>query len=368
MIDSKNIHYYLKDPNTGIIYRTIGYTYPDELIVYPKYLPSFTGARGESMIKYQGINYPGGAVRYLATTRLSDNSVVDIRLNHTFHTFLPMADKNKVSLYDPLIVLKERLAENIPRSSLMKELILLLSEISKVGLDSFGLDASMLVHMDKEGSDIDVVVYDKDNAQKIRSAWEGISAVNEYNLTKPSDKNEAIVSRRKAYSPLMTEEEIITWEERKISGYFKGIKFSVMPVDSDAKYSCEYISTGQFVAIRVTLKSDEILCDPGVLNLKEHSVDVIYGPKNININQFITFLPSRMGIFLKKDDSIFILGKAYAESVNGSDSGFALTQFPWDDRSYFGESHYVAKIEKVNLQHMIPALLGLEFNSNYITD
>ena len=334
----------------------------------PKYIPSVSGTRGEQTLKYQGINYPDGSVKYQASSHFSAHANVKLELNETFNTFLYTADKEKLELYDPTTTLQKRMVEDNPRTALLKKLIDLFVAETKTTPEVFGLDASMLVHIDKEGSDIDLVVYGKDNAQKIRDFWSKLPPQNKFGLRKPTDERETIVSRRRGYSPLMTEDEIIEWESRKVSGYFEGTKFSVMPVDPQARYTCEYVSTGQFAAVRVVLKKSEIVCDPGVLDLDLNEIDIIYGPQNIKINQFVTFLPSRMGIFLNAGDVLFILGKIYAMKVSGSLIGYALTQFPWDDRSYLGESHYVAKIEKVDLRSMIPALLGMEFDNRYFTD
>lgn len=363
-----NTHYYVKDPESGIVYRSVGYTYESDLIVYPKYIPSFIGKRGDSAIKYQGVNYPSGGVKLLASNGVINTSVVKVRFNSAFHTFLPMAQKRDLVLYDPLETMHARFIDETPRSQRMKALVQLLSADSGVGLDNFGLDASMLAGMDKEGSDIDIVVYGKENALKVRNVWEMVEGTSPNGLSKPIDNSTQIVQRRMAYSPLMTEEEILLWEECKISGYFEGVKFSVMPIDTYGRYDREYVPTGQFGAIRVQMNQDEMICDPGILDLRHHKVDVIYGPDDIRIDQFVTFLPSRMGIFLKKGQSLFILGKIHATSLDKKGTSFAITQFPWDDRSHMGESFFVAKREIVNLQNMIPSLLGLNFSNTYFTD
>jgi len=364
-----NIHYYVQDPETGIIYRTVGYTYLDELIVYPKYIPDLDGSRGQEVIKYRGINYPDGSIKFMASNSFLESSVVKVKFSDRFHTFLPIARKNKLILYDPTKRLLERMKEDSERGKILKDLVLNLSKASGIEKNNFGLDASMLAGMDKRNSDIDLVVYGKEKAKALRSFWEKVKSGNKYSITKPSGNSGAIVRRRMSYSPLMTKEEIILWEECKISGYFKNIKFSVMPIDCNGKYCYHYSPTSQFSGIRVKLKRNAILCDPGILDLREHEVEVLYGPSTCLFKQFITFLPSRMGIFLKKGDQLFITGKIYAliEGDGSNINSFALTQFPWDDKSYRGESYFVAKKEKCNLAHMIPALLGLEFNSSSFT-
>ncbi len=363
-----NIHYYAQDPETGIIYRTVGYTYLDELIVYPKYIPDLDGSRGQEIIKYRGMNYPNGSIKFMASNSFLESSVVKIKFSDRFHTFLPIAQKNKLILYDPTKRLLERIKENSERGRMLNNLVSNLSKASGIGKNNFGLDASMLAGMDKRGSDIDLVVYGKEKAKAVRGFWEKVKSGNKYSITKPSGNSKAIVKRRMSYSPLMTEEEIILWEECKISGYFKGVKFSVMPIDCNGKYHYRYLPTGQFSGIRVKLKKNAILCDPGILDLREHEMEVLYGPSSCLVEQFITFLPSRMGIFLKKGDQLFVTGKIYALAGEDNITNFALTQFPWDDKSYRGESYFVAKKEKCDLAHMIPALLGLEFNSSHFTE
>ncbi|MBP8591396.1 hypothetical protein KBI33_02975 [Candidatus Shapirobacteria bacterium] len=364
-----NIHYYAKDPKTGIIYRTVGYTYLNEVFVYPKYVPDLDGKRGDKgTIKYRGINYPNGSVKFLASNSFLEGSIVNIKFSDLFHTFLPTAGKKDLILYDPTKRLLERIRSGEDRNILLRNLVVNLSKETGISINNFGLDASMLVGMDKEGSDIDLVVYGRDNANVIRNFWEKIDANNKCELMKPKENAEEIVKRRMSYSPLMTEEEIILWEECKISGYFKGVKFSIMPIDILGRYQYEYIPTGQFMGIRVRIESDEILCDPGILDLTHHSVKVVYGPPDCFLRQFITFLPSRMEIFLKKGDNIFIIGKVYAIVQRNNKTSFAVAQFPWDDRGYRGESYFVTKKEKCNLAHMIPTLLGLDFNDNNFTD
>lgn len=364
----KNIHYYVQDPETGIIYRTVGFTSQEELIIYPKYIPDFDGTRGEKLIKYKGINYPNGSVKFLASGGTFQSSIVKIKFNAIFNTFVPMARKKDLVLYDPFIRLNERLRQDSDSSIQLRDLVLFLANNSGVDIVFFGLDASMLAEMDKDVSDIDLVVYGKENGWKVRKLWENVLSKGGAGFSRPEDTTNATIQRRQAYSPLMTEEEIFLWEKCKISGYFKGKKFSVMPVDQDGNYKTTYYPTGQMAGIRVEIKKDEVVCDPGIINLENHSVDIIYGPKNIMIEEYITFLPSRMGIFLKKGEKLFIVGKLYTLEKLNKTYKFALTQFPWDDNSHLGESYFVTKKEKCNLQHMIPSLLGLKFNNNYFID
>jgi len=277
-----------------------------------------------------------------------------------------MAKKQNLKLYDPYTEMITRFHANDSLSIKMRQLVQLLSKKTSVPIKYFGLDASMLAAMDQKKSDIDLVVYGKKNAWLVRKAYENLIEDNNSKITSPLKMAKTIIKRRRSYSPLMTCKEILEWEMSKISGYFMKTKFSVMPININGKYKTKYIPTNQFGAIRVKLKDSEIVCDPGITDLSRHEVSIIYGPDNITINQYITFLPSRMGIFLKKGDTLFIIGKIYKTTSNNST--FALTQFPWDDSDSTGRSYFVTKKEMTNLQHLIPSLFGLNLNSNCYTD
>ena len=358
-----NEHYYCLDCETGIYYRSVGLTNDREVIVYPKYVPEFFGDRGKEPIQYRGINYPTGSIRFLCSNIKWQSGNVGLKFSKKFHSFLPITNKERVKTYSARECLPLRLHGKGDLSLKLKKLIdLYVQNSTNLTYNDFGIDASMLVGMDRAGSDIDLIVYSHKKAWEAKRVSEILVKRNLING--PDENSEYFINRRKSYSPLMTKEEIIAWEKRKISFLYQGTKFSIMPKDLKQTDGDKYMHTNQYCAIRFKLNKDVVITDPGYLDLSNTDIGIVWGPKKIKVVRLITFLPSRMGVFLNKGDAIFSIGKLY-KIVNKQ--GYALAQMPWDEEFTSYETRFVTKIEITKLDQLIQSFLRVEFDENGYT-
>jgi len=355
----KNDHLYCLDPHTGIVYRTVGFTDKEDLVLYPKYVPSVDGVRENHNIRYRGIHYPTGSIRYLATYNFARKGCVDFCYSPYYNCFLPQGKKKELTLLKPREVLLKRIDEDKNLINLAKELMEILGDVK-----DFGLDASMLACLECNDSDIDMIVYGKEASLKARACY--LNALKKKKISSVYENSESIIRRRVSYSPLMSNEEILLWETKKISSLYKGVKFSFMPIDPDGSTDFELIPTNLDMAIRVILAEDKIVYDPGVISLDKDSVENVYGPRSITISKIFTYLPSRMGVFLSKGDIIFVTGRVYMKKEKEAIS-YVLTQFPWDDNFFSEGSKFVMKIEQIKLDNLVPRLLGQEFKETDFT-
>lgn len=358
-----NEHIYCLDSETGIYYRAVGLTNEKELVVYPKYVPMLMGDRGKEPIPYRGVSYPVGSVKLLCSDMKWQSKAVSLKFCNKYHCFLPIANKDRLKLYSAHDYLPLRLVANNDLSIKLKKLLDLYVNNSKtLTIDDFGVDASMLVGMNKSGSDIDLIVYSPQKALESKIVSEIL--VKSKLIEGPDENSAYFINRRKSYSPLMTKEEIIAWEKRKISYLYQGIKFSIMPKDLKQIDKDKYVHTNQYCAIRFKLKEDVVITDPGYLDLSKTEIEIVWGPKDIKIEKLITFLPSRMGVFLDKNDTIFSIGKLY-KIVNKN--SYALAQMPWDEEFTKYETRFVTKLEITKLDQLIQSFLNVQFNNNGYT-
>lgn len=351
-----NDHTYCLDKSTGIVYRAVGLNNSDKLIVYPKYIPSMFGDRGKHMVKYSGVKYPYESVKFIRNKEYWESDNVKLEFNAQFNTFVPTAHKKNVEVFEGRQYLKTRLSSSDSLSIKTKDLIELFCKANKkLAVEDFGSDASILVGLETQQSDIDLIVYSLDKYELVKQTYIGL--VTKGKLDKPLSDREFFISRRSPYSPLMTEEEILTWESRKVSGLFDGTKFSILPKDLEQEDNNVYQPTGQQIVVRFKLKKDVVLFDPGYIDLTNstNNIEVVWGPKNIDISLLITHRPIRFGTSLTEGDTIFASGDLYR--INNTNS-FAITQFSWDETFYKYETKFIMKIEHTRLDEVVPAFLS----------
>ncbi|CAG1020949.1 hypothetical protein DOJK_00671 [Patescibacteria group bacterium] len=351
-----NDHLYCLDKITGIVYRAVGLTNDEKIIIYPKYIPSMGGDRGKQIVKYTGVKYPYESVKFVRNKEYWKSENVNLEFSEQFNTFVPTALKKNVEVFEGRKYLKARITSSNELSIKAKELIELFCTANKsLNTNDFGIDASMLVGLETNQSDIDLIVYSLEKYELVKETYKKL--VEEEKLTKPISDREFFISRRSPYSPLMTEDEILTWESRKVSGLFNGTKFSILPKDLDQTDERTYTPTGQQIVIRFKLKKDIVLFDPGYIDLKTatDNIEIVWGPKNIDLSLLLTHRPIRFGTSLVKGDTIFASGDIY--KINDT-STFALTQFSWDETFYKYETKFIMKIEHTRLDEVIPAFLS----------
>lgn len=109
-----------------------------------------------------------------------------------------------VEHYKPRERLKELLENDILKGTPWKKLILNISEIAKIPIKEIGIYGSLLVGLNKDISDVDILVYGLENLKKLRSNFEAVLLKS--GVSKASKQQRmARVATWEKYSPIDTD-------------------------------------------------------------------------------------------------------------------------------------------------------------------
>jgi hypothetical protein len=219
--------------------------------------------------------------------------------------------------------------ESIQLNTVRKMFHLFKKEITRFEIKKMGFDASLQCRLETPSSDIDLVVKDADLYTKLH---ELISNHHEFELF-----SSKVVDRRGAYSSFSSTNELIAFENRKISFLFKEIKVSILFTEK-IEIGEHLNTTGSFIFIKSKPCLDKSIGEPSLVKLS--NVEVIYGPTLSTKKDvfYLSVLPTRTGFLLKKEDTLFITGVIYTGRKTGN---IYISQFPWDYCKIF-KNHNIA--------------------------
>lgn len=247
-----------------------------------------------------------------------------------FDLFLPRFRAEDFEEIPQYTTLEKRWDDDNLQMGLIRDMFAIFKkEIADFDRSKMGLDASLQCYLETPSSDIDLVVKDGELYRKL------------YNLISAHDRFEMfsanVVDRRGAYSSFTSTQELITFENRKISYLYEGVKVSIL--FADEVELPEYLNyTGSFVFIKAKPGVFKSVGEPSLVDL--HNVEVIYGPKFDADKKvkYLSVLPVRTGFILNKDDTLLITGFAYIGRETGD---IYVSQFTWDYCRVFG-AHNIA--------------------------
>ncbi|MFX0168168.1 MAG: nucleotidyltransferase domain-containing protein [Candidatus Hodarchaeota archaeon] len=315
----------------GLLFTVVGYLHPpDAYTVYLKYRPDSEGRWERNGIRYRRMMqvYSAAEVQNSANW-LREHYPDYVALDRVRGFELPLVPwKNLIAYYLPEV----RLAEIIrnpqdPLESKTSSLVTLLSEESGVPENRFGITGSLLLDLHNPMfSDIDLLVYGRENAHQLRNAMDDLFGENKV----------------KPYSP----EEIQGWQQRQVNtlgipskysesiawsfwqrGRFDQTVFSISPVRTDAEimnqYGREMYSAIETVEVTATIiESRDNLFVParylvGDITIEEGDVEL----------PALTEVTSFEGIFssvFNEGDRVRIRGTA--EAVRDADGNLLRNQ------------------------------------------
>jgi len=268
-----------------------------------------------------------------------------------FNLFLPKFMVNDVSEIPQTETLKQRWEENCIQMELVREMFSIFEEeVSGFDISKMGLDSSLQCKLETETSDIDLVVKD---ATLYKELYSFISK----NITFTMFSVNA-VGRRGAYSSFMTTNELESFEARKLSFLFKGIKVSVL-FSETISLPEPLISTGSLIFIRSKPGIDKSVGEPSLVGLREP--EIIYGPKLDSSKKiyYLSVLPIRTGFILRRDDTLYVTGIIYL----GKNTGNAyVSQFTWDYCQLFN-THNIALNTYIGVDDNDKRIIGHFFDN-----
>jgi len=179
------------------IFYTFGYEHPPQrIIAFLKYIP--TEFRQHFPLRFLTRRWKLGATEFLRPERLYTAKNFQILTNGfrknlpVYMHFCPFRQKNLIapplSLIKTMYVPKQRLDHLLKKrkhdhlQKLALKIIFLLSAVSCVSLEDFGLHGSIALDMHAEESDIDLVVYGAENFRRLEAAVNRLVAEGEFEM------------------------------------------------------------------------------------------------------------------------------------------------------------------------------------------
>lgn len=263
----------------GLFFCIVDYIHPpDKYTAYLKYIPSDRGlwSRGETKyerkLKYYHVEKVVETFKFLRQKYPQYIHFCPVR-GMTFS----MVPKEYVKKY---YIPEERLKQMLIASSRdeleesLVEFVDLLSEVSKVGVEDFGVTGSILIEIhDPKFSDMDLTVYGLDNSIKVKNAL--IELMREDLVKRVPDSLVGKWIREISKSFELREEELASIVRKRWNyGIFKGRYFSIHPIRKDQEIKESYgdrrYSFVRECKIRAVVKdSRESIFMPAVYKVKQ---------------------------------------------------------------------------------------------------
>jgi predicted nucleotidyltransferase len=171
----------------GFIFDVKGFSHPpDRVIAYLRYVPDDSGSRVRLGVKYRKVYRLKDREEFLR-----QNAPIYIFRSPVFNMEMQGVPLDRIKrVYNPQLKIKQLIAmgvkDRVEENAL--EFVKLLSVKSGIPVDGIGLSGSMLVGLHNENSDIDVIVYGRENSLKVYRALEEL--MNEHGKVKPYNFDE----------------------------------------------------------------------------------------------------------------------------------------------------------------------------------
>ncbi len=228
----------------GLLFTVVGYLHPpDAYTAYLKYRPNLEGKWERQGVRYQRMLQAYSAAEVQSSSKwLQENHPEYFTLDPIRGIELPLVPwKSIIAYYLPEVRLTEIMRDpQDPFESKTRALVTILSEASGVETNRFGITGSLLLELHNPMfSDIDLLIYGRENAHKVRDAMDDLFGEN----------------RVKPY----TGEEIQAWQLRQVQalgipakyseqlawsywqrGRFDKTAFSINPIRTDGEIMDEY--------------------------------------------------------------------------------------------------------------------------------
>lgn len=313
----------------GLIFCVVGYLHPrDRVIAYLKYLPSVEGKWSS------GSKHYSRAMRYYSASEVVRN--VDwLEKHYPHYVFRSKVFGFKISAVPKQYILKHyipqrRLEEIIkkgPRDALEQkvvDLVGLLFERSGVPRSFFGVTGSILLKIhNPEFSDIDLVVYGREQSLKVKDAVLSLYEDSSSGLTrlKGAALEKWCLEKAEAY-PVSVSEAAAIYSRRWNYALYKGTAFSIHPTRLDQEVECRYGSERYrglgFARIRAKVKEVvEDLYTPYIYALS--NVEVEEGDQSWKVSEAVSY-EGFYGGLAQEGEEVIAYGKVEeVKSTTGKD-------------------------------------------------
>lgn len=287
----------------GLFFTVVGNVHPTSCILaYLKYIPSQDGKWGKDKKFKRALPY------YTVPMLLDTISYLKLHYPHYVTFFeelgvemsaVPLGDVLKH--YQPENRLQEMIKE--PRDQLEAMAVDLAQKIADeacIPISDLGVTGSLLIGIHQPFSDIDLVVYGRDNAMKVRDTLvrlyeeprRGIEGL-------PRERFEELLERRQRLFYLSKRDAEVVCARKWNRGFFRGKDFSIHPVKKESEVKevfgeFTYRPIGLATIRGVVLDSSESIFMPSKWFIGE--VEILNGPNVEGLTELCSYEGLYMGI------------------------------------------------------------------------
>ena len=281
---------------------------PRRVIAYPRYIPYEKGKRKLGRITYRKVYHMSERIRvikklysqYLIFDEVFDETLCEV----------PKSDiRRKMDPVKGLMKLKRREnLDEVERTAL--ELASLIKERSGISWNSIGITGSVLLGLHTKESDIDLIVYGRNQSLK---AYEALKELRKENIVKPHSVKDLIQLHnfRSKDTPSPLEDFIETESKKVVQGIFMGrwyfMRFVKDWSEVEEEYgSIKYRKLGYATIKAVVIDDSESLFTP--CKYLVDNVKVIEGVKVNSIREIASFR-GRFCEHARKGEKLIARGK-----------------------------------------------------------
>lgn len=289
---------------------------PNRVISYIKYVPSKRGKWGKGRRRFRRAMPEYTVPCLLETFRQLERRHPHYLFYSPFYNILMTAVPNEHIRrhYKPEEKLKHlfQLSRLDSLQKKLKRFVSFLSEKSGVSLEAFGVTGSILLHIHKSFSDLDITVYGFKNSLAVKEAL--MDAYSYWKSPIQRFENKAIKAwcwnKVKAY-PLTFNEAMQIYRRKWNIGTFEGTKFSVHPVKLETelkeKYADKIYKPVDSVVLGAVVEDNtDSMYLPSVYRVKE--VKIIRGPQVNDVREVVSY-EGLYGDIAEKEETIIVKGK-----------------------------------------------------------
>lgn len=282
----------------GFYFTVVGNVHPDDRVVaYLKYVPSKTGIWGFGSRRYDRALKHYTIKDLVQTFELLESR----RPEYMFHSAILGLTFSAVpyAAVRRHLMPERRLAQILqdhrqdPLEKRIAKLVKELSTIANIPIESFGVTGSVLMDTHKEFSDIDLVVYGKDQTRRLKGALSRLMGENKGKIRRISGQAlEDFIQEKVSFNNLTRQEALALYNRKWNMGQAFGTCFSVHPVKLEGEVSerygdRKYVPIG-LIQVEATVRdSSDSMFMPAVYSVDD--VKWLHGEKPQDVWEIVSY-------------------------------------------------------------------------------
>ncbi|HML02528.1 MAG TPA: hypothetical protein VK487_04045 [Candidatus Bathyarchaeia archaeon] len=200
----------------GIIFDVKGLVHPpNRVVAFPRFIPSAVGDRRRGPVRYNKVYslsaryewLERNSPQYLIHDEVFGDRICEVPINCIAHHYRPIDRLRKLHTCEQ--------PDSLERDAL--ELVSFLKKSARIAWNAFGISGSILAKLHKPTSDIDLIVYARDNCRRLHSVLKSLLS-EEGSMVRPyrEEKELRLLFDFRSKDTNMSFEDFVRIESRKV--------------------------------------------------------------------------------------------------------------------------------------------------------